>query len=282
MEIGSNHITAYIDHLKNIGYTVTLHGKSIGSSVFIEYNYHCNPYCHYIKTVYGNWNECIYHQKKVENVCNEGSFFGCCYAGMGEFVYPVKKGDELLCFISVSGYLAPSSAEKSKHFAEKHLINFSEVSSLINKYLCDDLPKKQNVDAVILPLVFMLENYFSSNFPEKNNESLLYHKILRYIGENCHSKITMSHLSRHFNYSVSTLSHLFLKNSGKSLPEYIDDLRMTEAKWYLSNSKTPIAEISYFLGYNSSNYFSTVFKKKNGITPRQYRQTADIVALPCG
>ncbi len=99
--------------------------------------------------------------------------------------------------------------------------------------------------------------------------------MLKYVTENCHQKVTMSDLSEHFNYSVSTLSHLFMKHSGKTLPEYIDHLRLEEGKWYLKNSRTKIVDIAHFLGYSSSNYFSSVFKQKTGMTPREYRNCKD-------
>ncbi len=272
MEIQSKNIIAYIEYLKSVGFTVTLHGDFINNSVFMDYNYHQNPYCHYVKSVYGKWDECIKRQRKVYLKAIDGAFFGCCYAGVSEFVYPIKVKDELKCFISVSGYQSDFSEAKSQHFAEKYFFPKEEIKSLSDKFLKPDIPKRELVDAVIEPLVFMLEAYFKRHREDGGSEAELYHKVLRFVTENCHNRITMKQLSERFNYSVSTLSHLFLKNSGKSLPEYIDDLRLNEAKWYLSNSNTSITEIALFLGYSSSNYFSNVFKSKNGITPREFRK----------
>lgn len=271
MLISSKKITAYIDFLKNSGYTVTLHGKMVNNSDFLEYNYHQNPYCHYIKTVYGKWSECIKRQYKIIEKCKDGSYFGCCYAGVGEFVYPVRSGEKIVGFVSVSGYISEISKAKAEHFALKNSISPSEISKLADRHLNKSLPEKAVVDSAIDPLVFMLEQYYEGSCDESGSNTQLYHQMLRYITENCHNKITMSDLSRKFHYSVSTLSHLFMKKSGKSLPEYVDDLRLGEAKWYLANSESSVAEIAQFLGYSSSNYFSAVFKKKCGITPKKYR-----------
>ncbi len=273
MKVHSKQITAYIDFLKQAGFTVTLHGSLINNSLFLAYNYHQNPYCHYVKTVYGKWEECICRQKKVYARCKEGSFFGCCYAGVGEFVYPVLHNGEVACFVSVSGFFTEQTPQKAAHFAQKNELSAEELSELSRRHLDPKLPQKQAVDAVIEPLVFLLEAYFEQKRESGTKELALYHKVLRYVTENCHRRLTMQELSREFHYSVSTLSHLFLKNSGKSLPAYIEDLRLNEAKWYLRNSKTGITEIAIFLGYNSSNYFSAVFKKKFGITPRAYRKS---------
>jgi AraC-like DNA-binding protein len=273
-EIHSKNIIAYIEYLKSTGLTVTLHGGYISNSMFVEYNYHQNPYCHYVKNVYGKWQECVCNQTKALEKVKTGAYFGCCHAGVGEFVYPVSVEDEVKCFVSVSGYLSPLTEEKSKHFAAKYSLPEDEIGELAKKYLKREVPEKELVDAVIEPLTFMLEAYFKRQRQDLSQEGQLYYKILGFVTGNCHSRITMKQLSQRFNYSVSTLSHLFLKNSGKSLPEFIEDLRLNEAKWYLINSNTSITEIALFLGYSSSNYFSSVFKTKYGITPTQYRKNS--------
>ncbi len=271
MKIHAKQIEAYIEFLKKAGFIITLHGAFVAQSPFMRYNYHQNPYCHYVKTVYGKWEECICRQDKVVAACADGSYFGCCYAGVGEFIYPVMGGGEVVSFVSVSGFFTDVSLDKSVHFAKKYGISEKDLTALLEKYLTRDIPGKSVVDAIIDPLVCMLEIYWEQKRETGGAEEDLYRKILRYVMENSHSKVTMERLSEQFHYSVSTISHLFLKRSGKSLPAYIDDLRLTEAKWYLSHSETGITEIAMFLGYSSSNYFSTVFKKKYHMTPREYR-----------
>lgn len=269
--VTASEIAAYIDFLRKAGFTVTLHGKMVNNDIFLRYNYHQNPYCHYVKSVYNSWGECVKRHKKVLEKCEEGAFCGCCYAGVGEFVYPVHHKDRIYGFISVSGYRLGATDAKAEHFARKNGIDPVQNAMLTHRFLDPDPPKFAEVDAVIRPLVVLLETYFQHLQEEDSASTTLYHKILRYVTENCHSKITMADLSREFHYSVSTISHLFSAASGKSLPEYLDSLRIEEAKWYLSNSDTPISEIARFLGYNSGNYFSSVFRKKCGVTPKKFR-----------
>ncbi len=271
MLISSKNITSYMDYLKSQGFIITLHGWMINESVFLKYNYHQNPYCHYIKTVYCKWNECVSRQNNVIAKAKDGPFFGCCYAGVAEYIYPIKSDDKVTGFISVSGYINNESASKAKHFALKNDISVDDIQDLMERHLSAELPSKKYVDSVIMPLVFMLEYYYENSYEDSGNESKLYHKMVRYITENCHTRITMEELSQKFNYSVSTLSHLFMKRTNMSLPEYINSVRLNEAKWYLENSNSSVSEIALFLGYSSSNYFSSVFKDKCGITPKKYR-----------
>ena len=271
MPISSTNITASIDYLKEQGFVITLHGWMINESVFLKYNYHQNPYCHYIKTVYCQWNECIKRQHKVIEKAKGGSYLGCCYAGVAEYIYPIKSENKMIGFISVSGFINELSKSKSSHLAAKNDIPVADIHNLMDRHLTAAIPNKEYVDSVIEPLVFMLEYYYENSYEDSKSESILYHKMIRYITENCHSRITMEELSQKFNYSVSTLSHLFMKQTGMSLPEYINSIRLNEAKWYLENSNSTVSEIALFLGYSSSNYFSSVFKSKCGITPKKYR-----------
>ena len=58
---------------------------------------------------------------------------------------------------------------------------------------------------------------------------------------------------------------------GKSINDFIQDYRMTEAEKLLEMSDLNISEIAYDLGFTSPEYFSTVFKHKHGISPSKYR-----------
>jgi two-component system response regulator YesN len=49
---------------------------------------------------------------------------------------------------------------------------------------------------------------------------------------------------------------------------------MEKAKWYLQNTDLDIISIAYQIGFNDSNYFSRIFKKKFGIPPMEFRRQA--------
>ena len=55
---------------------------------------------------------------------------------------------------------------------------------------------------------------------------------------------------------------------------YIEGKRMEKAKEYLKNNVWTVTEIAIETGYSDSNYFSKVFKKYTGVSPKQYRERA--------
>ncbi len=269
MNINPKIIMSYIDYLNSNGLTVSIHDWLINDSIFRKYNHHTGPYCYFVTNVCYMQKPCNMKHFKLLEKAADGSFFGSCYAGVGEFIYPIKCDTQVIGYISVGAFRDKTSTEKAHHFAAKHNIPIKQIDELAKKHLRSDVPSKDYIDSAIEPLVYMIEQYYDNLYD--NGENHLITQIHKYIVARRHEKITMEDLSEELNYSVSTLSHLFIKSMGMTLPEYLNSTRLKEAKWYLENSDTSIAEISKFLGYSSCNYFSAVFKKSFGITPKKYR-----------
>ena len=73
--------------------------------------------------------------------------------------------------------------------------------------------------------------------------------------------------------NASYLSSQFNREVGKSLPEYVSEKRIAEAKRLLRTRHAKIYEICTAVGYPNSQYFSQVFYKKVGMYPAEYRKT---------
>lgn len=70
----------------------------------------------------------------------------------------------------------------------------------------------------------------------------------------------------------SYLSRLFKKETGKNFLDYLVDVRMQRAKYLLKTTSLCNSEIAAQIGFSSNHYFGRVFKKKCGLTPKQYRE----------
>ncbi|MCU6712939.1 response regulator [Paenibacillus sp. J5C_2022] len=96
-------------------------------------------------------------------------------------------------------------------------------------------------------------------------------KLLDYIHEHYREPISLKDAADYINLSESYLTHLFKRDTGKSVVEYISELRMNEAAALLRNTDSPSYAIAEAVGYANINYFGRIFKKRMGVSPSQYR-----------
>lgn len=85
-------------------------------------------------------------------------------------------------------------------------------------------------------------------------------------------EITLSDLSKLTNKNPSYLSRRFKKETHMTLKNYVNMLRINEAKALLEESEISILDIALKVGIPDQSHFSQVFKKSVGMTPRMYRK----------
>ena len=95
--------------------------------------------------------------------------------------------------------------------------------------------------------------------------------VITYMYENYNQKIAVGELAARCNLSMYRFIHKFKAATGMTPIEYLTKIRIGEAKYLLSNSQLNISEIAAIVGYDDPLYFSRVFKKETGLSPRYYK-----------
>jgi len=121
------------------------------------------------------------------------------------------------------------------------------------------------------------------NIKQKQNKSSqkseTFDKIKYYIEEKksyLNPNLSLNHLSDEFNLSEGYISQIVNKNLSKNLTDYINSLRVEDAKKMLTDSdydKYTILSIGLESGFNSKSSFYTTFKKLTGQTPLEYKKS---------
>ncbi|MDF2923535.1 MAG: two component transcriptional regulator [Paenibacillaceae bacterium] len=96
--------------------------------------------------------------------------------------------------------------------------------------------------------------------------------VQAYIRRNLDSKLSLNQVADVFSFSPNYLSHLFSKTAGINFVDYVTETKIAAAKEMMLRGEGRIYEISQRLGYESAFYFSKVFKKVAGMSPREYMQ----------
>jgi len=92
-----------------------------------------------------------------------------------------------------------------------------------------------------------------------------------FILDHLYEPITLEKLAEATGLHANYLSHLFKKETGVAVSEFIQRERVEEAKKLLALTDDPILQISARLTFCDQTYFNKVFKKYTGVTPKQYR-----------
>lgn len=94
-----------------------------------------------------------------------------------------------------------------------------------------------------------------------------------YIEAHYMNPITLDDLATHLGLNKSYLCTIFKKSTKHSFCHYTNKIRIEESKKLLkSNASTSITDIALAVGFSSSSYFNTIFKKLEGTTPLDYRR----------
>ncbi len=98
------------------------------------------------------------------------------------------------------------------------------------------------------------------------------HETIQWFRRHLGDPISISDAADRAGLSSSHFRTEFRQATGFSPLDYLTQLRLREAKQLLANSTKPVTDIAFELGFTSSQYFSTVFRKYTGLTPSQFRR----------
>ena len=144
--------------------------------------------------------------------------------------------------------------------------NSEELKRLIDKGV--------SIDETMGELQTIITNALKIRDEKVGNEHLReIRKAKEYIDHNYSDpELKMNHVARDLNMSSGYFSSLFSQNFGKSFRDYLRDCRLNHAMELLRTTNKKITEIANLCGYNDTHYFSTIFKRNVGFTPKQFRE----------
>ncbi len=120
---------------------------------------------------------------------------------------------------------------------------------------------------------FVLEavlTFRDSNLQGRYGDVIL--RAKKYIDDNfANPDICLHSVAEEVHFSPNHFSTIFSQECGVTFIEYLTSVRVEQAKLLLANSQKRASDIAYETGFNDPHYFSYIFKKATGYTPRDYR-----------
>ena len=142
----------------------------------------------------------------------------------------------------------------------------------LNNQFLQNLQQINTIDTLCHKLQEIVETFSESLFnyiPSKNHEIIK--KAILYISEHFNGSLTLEDVASHVHLHPSYFSTLFKTCTGSAFKEYLNMVRIEESKRLLANTDFSIIDIAMAVGFEDQSYFSKVFKKYTGLTPKQFR-----------
>jgi AraC-like DNA-binding protein len=211
------------------------------------------------------------------------------YAMENRFLEAVRKGDYVEATLRANEFsknrIQPRNSDsvrdlKNLMFVQNTLLRKAVEQANVHPVYIDELSRRLAVEIeskstlaqlkalraeMIRRYCLLVDNYSRSGY------SQLIHNCLDYVDFHYMEPITLRSLAEQFYVSNTHLSTLFKKEVNMNLKEYIQEVRLRHARLLLNTTRIPIQEIAINCGFLDVNYFTRVFRKVHGISPRAYR-----------
>jgi len=136
-----------------------------------------------------------------------------------------------------------------------------------------ELGKIKSIEELCIWIVKVLDRFTECVYESRNIKNVdIIRKTREFIRANYKKSIKLIDISKAIYLSPYYLSHIFKKETGFTLFEYLTKVRIEEAKRLLENTPWNTTQISFEIGYSDQSYFCKVFKKSEGVSPSVYRK----------
>ena len=142
------------------------------------------------------------------------------------------------------------------------------------KYQCvQNLSKDDTQETLYHFLMKAFDQLFECIYQNRNiQHTAVFTKAKEYIWKNYDQEISLKKLADAVGINPYYLSHLFRKEMGASFIDYLTSVRLSIAKSLLKQKTLSAMEVCLAVGYEDPSHFAKIFKKKEKITPTEYRK----------
>lgn len=144
-----------------------------------------------------------------------------------------------------------------------------------------ELARLQDQEELCLWIVRVLEKITDQIYQTRNAKNYQrLKKVMDFIEAHYSEPLTVEQIAREIYLSPSRLSHIIKDEFGTTLMDCISKVRIDKAKRLLSNEEVSIAQVAQEIGFSDQSYFTKVFKRIEGCTPKIYRARLTQATVP--
>ena len=216
------------------------------------------------------------------------SFIFSCHANLSHLSFPLNSGRQQLGSILIGPFFTDTPdpdmfVDLSKRYSPgtRELLELYEEA----KHIPFITPEKAEQISWLISYVFSPILSSGSSMPQtaaqnrtEETKGTDYGKgtdaienAIAYMKQHYNRPLTLKETADHVELNPSYFSTLFKQSCGSSFKEYLNSIRIEESKKLLAATDRSILDIALSIGFEDQSYFTKVFKKYTGLTPKQYR-----------
>jgi AraC-like DNA-binding protein len=108
--------------------------------------------------------------------------------------------------------------------------------------------------------------------PEREEEQRRLAPLLNHLHASFRDRLPAAQLARRFGASTSTLARCFRRGTGRTLVQYLNELRIGHAAERLLDTDLTVSEVCFASGFQNLSHFNRLFRAAHRLTPRAYRR----------
>lgn len=155
-------------------------------------------------------------------------------------------------------------------FKSERIRLFDQMYKIFQSNYVEPSLEYANILALSFVISFVYGDVDQSNDAHARNH--LVDSIIEYLTDNLDKSFTSQDIADEFNFSTSYLFSIFKKRTGYAIIHFFNLKKTQKACEYLKYTNMSVKEISFSMGFQDPLYFSRLFKKNMGMSPRAYKK----------
>lgn len=149
-----------------------------------------------------------------------------------------------------------------------------DLASAITEHYIERISRASSITDLTHVFIQMFHDYANhvAQIKKHSYDSPRVQQIIHYIQAHLYDKVTPTRIAAYMQMNTSYLCAHFKRVTGKTIVNFVQEVKIDEAKRLLDTQQLNQAEISSLLGFSSQSYFCAVFKKLVGVTPVEYQR----------
>ncbi len=216
---------------------------------------HHTDFCRAAKLADGNAS-CSRNKARSLQIARLGrSFCGACSHGVREYAFPFMYNRELCAIIYFGN-------PPQRPFSDEKRVRIRAAAAFISTFLKIELD------------LFLASGGMSG---KQHGEDFYVENCRRYIDSHYQENVGLTDLADMLKVNPNYLGALIRRKTGKTFRRMLTERRISESKIYLKlHPHLSVTAVAGLCGFSDSNYFITVFRRFCGMTPLEFKRSADI------